>query len=133
MSSLNGNAVVSLSLSPPLDRSIDRLERDLALVLLSTTFAGLVVRELQATRQRRRRGKGGERGRSLHLRCRTVDDFERFAEQILPAHRFFYYSYKAGRGVTSRLTRRYFDEELLIIPRVLVELADVSLRVRLFG
>ena len=131
--SLNGKLV---SLSCPAD-PIDRLERDVALILLSSTFAGLVLREIQTIRRRGRgRGRGdggGEMVRSFHLQCRSVDDFERLAETILPSHRFFYYSYKAGRGITNKLTRRYFDEELLIIPRVLIHLPEVSLRVTLFG
>ena len=70
---------------------------------------------------------------NLYLQCRNLDDFERFAEQILPSHRFYYINYKAGRGITNQLTRIYFDQHLLIIPRVLRNLDDISLKIRLFG
>lgn len=48
-------------------------------------------------------------------------------------HRFYYYDYKAGQGHTFKAVRNYFDKKLQIIPRVLIDVTEISLKTNLFG
>lgn len=109
-------------------------EKDLLLILLSTTLTSFVLREIYFLTTKKKQNKRETNvERNFYLQCRNVSDFERMSEQILPSHRFYYINYKAGRGITNELTRKYFDEHLLIIPRVLIDLDEISLKIRLFG
>lgn len=89
---------------------------------------GLLLQEIRSMRKRKRREKS-----SRYLQCRNLSDFERLAKELLAEHRFYYYNYKAGEGITSLLTRIYFDQKLLIIPRVLSDLNEISLKTNFFG
>jgi isopentenyl diphosphate isomerase/L-lactate dehydrogenase-like FMN-dependent dehydrogenase len=48
-------------------------------------------------------------------------------------HRFYYYNYKAGRGLTYQACRDYFDKQLRIMPRVLIDVTQISLKTTIFG
>lgn len=51
----------------------------------------------------------------------------------MKSHRFYYYDFKAGRGITYQAVRDYFDKQLQIIPRVLINVTDVSLKTNILG
>ncbi len=51
----------------------------------------------------------------------------------MQAHRFYYYDYKAGQGHTYKACRHYFDQQLRIIPRVLIDVSGISLKTTIFG
>jgi len=105
------------------------LEQSLSLIFLSTTFTFLFLRTFSSLKRRKSFEK-----RTEYLQCRNLFDFERISKELLPFHRFYYYNYQSGRGITSKLSRIYFDEHLLIVPRVLIDqFDDVSLQIRLFG
>lgn len=48
-------------------------------------------------------------------------------------HRFYYYNYKAGQGLTYQACREYFDRQLRILPRVLIDVTNISLKTTIFG
>ena len=48
-------------------------------------------------------------------------------------HRFHYYDYKAGQGHTYQASRNYFDKQLRIMPRVLIDVTDISLKTTILG
>ena len=39
-------------------------------------------------------------------------------------HRFYYYNYKAGQGHTYQACRDYFDKQLRILPRILIDVTE---------
>ncbi|CAF1480545.1 unnamed protein product [Rotaria sordida] len=49
------------------------------------------------------------------------------------SHRFYYYDYKAGQGHTYQACRHYFDKQLRIMPRVLMDVSEISLKTTIFG
>jgi isopentenyl diphosphate isomerase/L-lactate dehydrogenase-like FMN-dependent dehydrogenase len=49
------------------------------------------------------------------------------------SHRFYYYNYKAGQGLTCQACRDYFDKQLRILPRVLIDVTNISLKTTIFG
>ncbi len=48
-------------------------------------------------------------------------------------HRFYYYAYKAGEGLTYEACRDYFNKKLRIMPRALIDVTDISLKTTIFG
>jgi isopentenyl diphosphate isomerase/L-lactate dehydrogenase-like FMN-dependent dehydrogenase len=48
-------------------------------------------------------------------------------------HRFYYYDYKAGQGLTYQACREYFNKQLRIMPRALIDVTDISLKTTIFG
>jgi isopentenyl diphosphate isomerase/L-lactate dehydrogenase-like FMN-dependent dehydrogenase len=60
-------------------------------------------------------------------------DFEESAKKLLLFHRFYYYNYKAGQGHTYQACRDYFDQQLRIMPRVLIDVTEISLKTTIFG
>lgn len=51
----------------------------------------------------------------------------------MKSHRFYYYNYKAGQGLTYEACRNYFNNKLRILPRVLIDVTQISLKTTLFG
>jgi hypothetical protein len=49
------------------------------------------------------------------------------------AHRFYYYHFKTGEGHTYKASRHYLDKELRILPRVLIDVSQISLKTIIFG
>jgi isopentenyl diphosphate isomerase/L-lactate dehydrogenase-like FMN-dependent dehydrogenase len=49
------------------------------------------------------------------------------------SHRFYYYNYKTGQGHTYQACRDYFDNQLRILPRVLIDVTQISLKTTIFG
>ena len=67
------------------------------------------------------------------MECKSLIDFENLAKKLMKSHRFYYYDYKAGQGLTYEAARYYFDKQLRIIPRVLIDVSQISLKTTLFG
>ncbi|CAF1095053.1 unnamed protein product [Adineta steineri] len=51
----------------------------------------------------------------------------------MKSHRFYYYNYKTGQGHTYQACRDYFDKHLTILPRVLIDVTQISLKTTIFG
>ncbi|CAF1300721.1 unnamed protein product, partial [Didymodactylos carnosus] len=68
-----------------------------------------------------------------YLKCTSLADFELLAKQLMMAHRYYYYDYKAGEGQTYQACRDYFTKQLRIIPRVLTNVSEISLKTTIFG
>jgi isopentenyl diphosphate isomerase/L-lactate dehydrogenase-like FMN-dependent dehydrogenase len=51
----------------------------------------------------------------------------------MKTHRFYYYDYKAGEGHTYEACRDYFNKELRILPRVLIDVSQISLKTTILG
>ena len=49
------------------------------------------------------------------------------------SHRYYYYDYRAGQGHTALACRDYFDRQLRLLPRVLMNVTDISLKTTIFG
>jgi isopentenyl diphosphate isomerase/L-lactate dehydrogenase-like FMN-dependent dehydrogenase len=67
------------------------------------------------------------------LKCTSLFDFEELAKKSMMPHRFYYYNYKSGQGLTYQACRDYFDKQLRIMPRVLIDVTQISLKTTLFG
>ena len=48
-------------------------------------------------------------------------------------HRFCYYNYKVDQGHTYQAYRDYFDKQLRILPRILIDVTEISLKTTIFG
>ncbi|CAF1387455.1 unnamed protein product [Rotaria sp. Silwood1] len=68
-----------------------------------------------------------------YLKCRSLSDFEELAKKLMMPHRFYYYDYKAGQEYTYQTYRHYFDKQLRIMPRVLMNVSEISLKTTIFG
>lgn len=62
-----------------------------------------------------------------------MSDFEELARILMISHRFYYYNYKAGQGLTYEACRNYFNHKLRILPRVLIDVTEISLKTSFFG
>jgi isopentenyl diphosphate isomerase/L-lactate dehydrogenase-like FMN-dependent dehydrogenase len=49
------------------------------------------------------------------------------------SHRFYYYDHKSGQGLTYQACRDYFDKQLRILPRVLIDVTNISLKTTILG
>ena len=67
------------------------------------------------------------------LKCKSLSDFEQLAKKLMMKHRFYYYDFKAGQGHTYQACRDYYDKQLRIMPRVLSDVTNVSLKTTIFG
>ncbi|CAF1462417.1 unnamed protein product [Adineta ricciae] len=106
--------------------------RQLFVVLCgASTLAGVVIL-YKYFREKSKKQKDDEQ-KNQYLKCRSLSDFENLAKQRLKSHRFHYYDYKAGQGHTYQACRTYFDKQLRIIPRVLINVEEISLKTTIFG
>ena len=48
-------------------------------------------------------------------------------------HRFHYYDFRAGEGHTYQACRDYFNKNLLILPRILIDVTQISLQTTVLG
>ncbi len=95
-------------------------------------MTGVVVL-INYLRQKKKKKKQDEERVRAYLKCNSLFDFEESAKKILLPHRFYYFNYKAGQGHTYLACRDYFDKQLRIIPRVLIDVTQVSLQTTIFG
>ncbi|CAF3491846.1 unnamed protein product [Rotaria sp. Silwood1] len=103
----------------------------LYILWFGTTLTSVVIL-LNYFQQRRRKKKDEER-KTEYLKCKSLSDFEELAKKSMMPHRFYYYDYKAGQGHTYQACRHYFDKQLRIMPRVLMDVSEISLKTTIFG
>ncbi|CAF3182748.1 unnamed protein product [Rotaria sp. Silwood2] len=97
----------------------------------ATTLASFVI--LRNYFQHRKKKKQDEEQKKEYLKCKSLFDIEELAKKLMKTHRFYYYDYKAGQGHTYQASRDYFDKQLNIIPRVLIDVTQISLKTNIFG
>ncbi|CAF1039249.1 unnamed protein product, partial [Rotaria sordida] len=97
----------------------------------ATTLASFVI--IRNYFQQRKKKKQDEEQKKEYLKCKSIFDIEKLAKKLMKPHRFYYYDYKAGQGHTYQATRDYFDKQLKILPRVLIDVTQVSLKTNIFG
>ncbi|CAF4015281.1 unnamed protein product [Rotaria sordida] len=96
----------------------------LYILCFGTTLTSIVI--LLNYFQRKKRKKQDEKRKNEYLQCKTLSDFEELAKKSMMPHRFYYYDYKAGQGHTYQACRHYFDKQLRIMPRVLMDVSEIS-------
>ncbi|CAF4210482.1 unnamed protein product [Rotaria sordida] len=103
----------------------------LYILCFGTTLTSIVI--LLNYFQRKKRKKQNEKRKNEYLQCKTLSDFEELAKKSMMPHRFYYYDYKAGQGHTYQACRHYFDKQLRIMPRVLMDVSEISLKTSILG
>ncbi|UJR19991.1 hypothetical protein I4U23_023125 [Adineta vaga] len=102
----------------------------LYILLFGTTLTSVVIL-FQYFKEKKK--KQDEERKNQYLKCQSLFDFEELAKKLLKSHRFHYYDYKAGQGLTYQACRNYFDKQLRIIPRVLINVEDISIKTTILG
>ncbi|CAF3634063.1 unnamed protein product [Rotaria sp. Silwood1] len=97
----------------------------------ATTVTSFII--LRYYFQERKKKKQNEEQKKEYLKCRSLFDIEQLAKKLMKTHRFYYYDYKAGQGYTYQASRDYFDKQLQILPRVLIDVTQISLKTNIFG
>lgn len=107
---------------------MDRFDIDIKKsFLIGTAVTGAIVYYAYRAKKNQREQE------TLYLKCQSVSDFEELARVLMKSHRFYYYNYKAGQGLTYEACRNYFNNKLRILPRVLIDVTQISLKTTLFG
>ncbi|CAF3725476.1 unnamed protein product [Adineta steineri] len=104
----------------------------LYILLFGTTLTASILFILNSIRQKKKR-KQIEEKKNEYLKCKSLNEFEELAKKLMKSHRFYYYDYKAGEGHTYKACRDYFDKKLRILPRVLIDVNEISLKTKIFG
>ncbi|CAF3974851.1 unnamed protein product [Rotaria sordida] len=106
-------------------------DSQLCILCFDTTLTSTVIL-LNYFRQRKRK-RQDEKRKNEYLKCKTLSDFEELARKSMMPRRFYYYDYKADQGHTYQACRHYFDKQLRIMPRVLIDVSEISLKTTIFG